>query len=169
MNEQDNPEPAQAEHRHPDTRESLRQAALALVQSARRELMVVSPVLDAALWNSAAMGEALGRFISRSRNNHARLVVEDTEHMLVTCTRLVELARRFSDLLLIRRLGEPHRGLNQMFMIADGDSCIVQQDIGVMNATLDLHKPQVVAPLAVRFEEIWGAADPAPGLHIFRL
>jgi len=70
---------------------------------------------------------------------------------------------------LIQRLGEPHHGLTEMFIVADGESCLFQQDIATIDATLDLHAPHLALPLARRFEDIWAASEPAPGLHNFRL
>lgn len=169
MIEQGNSNPTEARHAHPETREALREALLRLVQAARHEIAVVAPVLDAALWNSAAMGEALSQLVTRHRRNRVRIVVEDSEHLLATCARLVELARRLSDLVLIRRLGKAHHGLNELLAIADHDGCLVQADVGILDATLDLDTPHLAAPRLRRFEEIWDAADPLPGLHIFRL
>jgi len=157
------------EHRHPANREELRDAAIDLIAQARRELVICSPALDPALFNRAVLTEALGHFIARQARCRVRIVVEDTEHMLLSCVRLVELARRFSDRILIQRLGEPHHGLMEMFMVADGTSCLRQQDISAIDATLDLHAPPISAPLAHRFEEIWAASEPVPGLHTFRL
>jgi len=157
------------EHRHITTRDDLRVAAADLIARARREIVICSPALDPALYNRAALVEALGHFIARQARCRARIVVEDTEHMLLSSIRLVELARRFSDLILIKRLGEQHHGLTEMFMVADGESCLYQQDTATIDATLDLQAPHLAVPLAQRFENIWAASEPAPGLHNFRL
>jgi hypothetical protein len=158
-----------ASHRRLQTREALRGGLIELVNSARSELALVAPMLDSSIWNSAAIGDALGHLLARSSRHRTRIVVEDTEFLLTGCPRLVELTRRFSDLILIRRLGEPHRGLNEMFAIADRNSCLTQPDIGTLDATLDLVTPRAAAPYLQRFEDIWAAAEPAPGLHGFRL
>jgi len=157
------------EHRHPTTRDDLSEAALDLIAQARHEIMICSPALDPSLYNRAALTEALGHFIARLARSRARIVVEDTEHMLLSSVRLVELARRFSDMILIQRLGEPHHGLTEMFIVADNESCLYQQDIATIDATLDLHTPHLALPLARRFEDIWTASEPVPGLHGFRL
>lgn len=169
MTDQSPSEAADPNHRHPDTREALRTALLDLAKTARRELLVCSPTLDPALFNGAAMSEALTHLVARHPYNRVRIVVEDTEHMLMTCIRLVELARRLSDLVLIRRLGEPHHGLSEQLAVADGESCLYQQDVGMVDATLDLHAPRLAQPLTRRFEDIWAASEPVPGLHGFRL
>ena len=157
------------EHRHPTTRDELYNAAVDLVTRARREILICSPMLDPALYNRAALTEAFGHFIARRASNRIRVVVEDTEHMLLADVRLVELTRRFSDMILIRRLGEPHRGLAEMFLVADGEHCLHQRDVVSLDATLDFHTPRLASPLARRFEAIWAASEPAPGLHPFRL
>ena len=156
-------------HNHPDTRESLRRAVLDVILRARHELLICSPALDAALFNSAALSDALTRFLAGHTQNRARIVVEDTEHMLVSCTRLAELARRLSDLLQIRRLGEAHHGMTELLVVADRESCLRQPDVSRVNATLDIAAPRLAAPLARRFDEIWDASEPAPGLQGFRL
>lgn len=151
------------------TRDELSIAAVDLLAQARREIVICSPALDPALYNRSALTDALGHFIARQARARARIVVEDTEHMLLSSVRLVELTRRFSDKILIQRLGEPYHGLTEMFMVADSESCLCQRDITVIDATLDLHAPHLAAPLARRFEDIWAASEPAPGLHNFSL
>ena len=151
------------------TRDDLRVAAVDLIAQARREIVICSPALEPALYNRAALAEALGHFIARQARCRARIVVEDTEHMLLSSSRLVELARRFSDMILIQRLGEPHHGLTEMFIVADSESCLYQQSTAVIDATLNLHTPHLAVPLARRFENIWTASEPVPGLHSFRL
>ena len=169
MNTQNISDGPPTEHRHLQSREGMRAAWLDLVNSARHELALVTPMLDSAIWNGSAMSEALARLLTRSSRHRTRVVIEDTEFMLTACPRLVELARRFSDLILIRRLGEPHRGLDEMFAIADRDSCLAQPEIATIDATLDLAAPRVAAPYVQRYEDIWSAAEPVPGLHGFRL
>jgi hypothetical protein len=151
------------------TRDELRVAAVDLIARARREIVICSPALDPALYNRASLAEVLGHFIARQARCRVRIVVEDTEHMLQNSVRLVELARRFSDMILIQRLGEPQRGLTEMFIVADNESCLYQQDITVIDARFDVQAPHLALPLARRFEDIWAASEPAPGLHSFRL
>ncbi len=169
MNADNQPDTPEKEHRHPATRDELFAAGVDCIARARREILICSPMLDPAFYNRAAPVEALGHFIARRASNRIRVVVEDTEHMLLADVRLVELARRFSDMILIRRLGEPHRGLAEMFLVADGEHCLHQRDIASLDATLDFHTPRLASPLAHRFEAIWAASEPVPGLHPFRL
>ncbi len=169
MSHQDQTDTPAKEHRHLATRDDLRVAVVDLIAQARRELVICGPALDPAFFNRAILAEALGHFIARPSRGRARIVVEDTEYLLQSSIRLVELARRFSDLILIQRLGEAHHGLTEMFMVTDGESCLYQQDNATIDATLDLHAPQLALPLAHRFEDIWAASEPVPGLHGFRL
>jgi len=167
MSDNDIPEVPEKEHRHPTTRDELRVATIDLIAQARRELVICSPALDPALYNRAALTDALGHFLARKAHCRVRIVVEDTEQMLLDNVRLVELTRRFSDIILIRRLGEMHHGLSEMFIVADSESCLHQQDVATIDATLDLHFPHLAIPLTRRFEDIWAASDTAPGLHGF--
>lgn len=157
------------EHRHLSTRDSVRCAAVDLLLGARHEVLICAPMLDAAYFNRADLAQALGQFIARRAGNRIRIVVEDGEHMLQADVRLVELARRFSDLILIRRLGEQHHGLAELFIVVDGKSALHQSDITTVDATCDFHTPRLAEPLARRFETLWAASEPLTGLHSFRL
>ena len=169
MNELSDSSTPTTEHRHPESRDDLRNAVVDLISSARRDIVLCSPALDPALFNRAIVTDALGQFIARQTRGRIRIVIEDTEQLLLSCVRLVELARRFSDMLFVQRLGEPHRGLTEMLMVADQVSCLQQQNTAVIDAVLDLNLPQRAVTLAQRFEKIWAASEPAPGLHGFRL
>ena len=169
MNRDSQTDTTEKEHRHPATRDELLAAVVDCVTRARREILICGPMLDPAIYNRVALAEALGEFIARRASNRIRVVVEDTEHMLLADVRLVELTRRFSDMILIRRLGEPHRGLAEMFLLADGEHCLHQHDTAAIDATLDFQAPHLAIPLVHRFEAIWAASEPAPGLHPFRL
>lgn len=157
------------EHRHVSTRDSLRAVAVDLIASARHEVLICASLLDAAFFNRADLAQALGQFIARRAGNRMRIVVEDTEHMLQANVRLVELTRRFSDLILIRRLGEQHHGLAEMFIVVDKASSLHQNDITSVDATCDFHNPRLADPLARRFETYWDASEPVVGLHPFHL
>lgn len=156
-------------HRHLRTRDELREGLLELIRSARAELLIAAPALDASFFSGSEPGSAIAHFLTRRSVNRVRIVVEDTEHMLATSARLVELARRLSDMLLIRRLGEVHHGMDEMFAVADRKGSLAQHDVRTIDATLDLGAPRLATPFALRFEELWNAADPVPGLHSFRL
>lgn len=169
MNDGNNSDTPAEVHRHPDTRDTLREALLELVRAARRELRLVSPVLDPIVFRDNRVADELGHFLARHAGNRILMVVEDTDEMLTTLPRLVELARRFADLFLVRRLGEAHHGLNKMFAVADHSGCLVQPEITRIDATLDLAAPHQAIPLARRFDEIWAGAEPVPGLHMFKL
>lgn len=157
------------EHRHINTRDSLRAAAIDLIASARHEVLICAPMLEAAYFNRADLAQALGQFIARRAGNRIRIMVEDGEHMLQADVRLVELTRRFSDLILIRRLGEQHHGLAELFIVVDKASSLHQSDITTVDATCDFHTPSLADPLARRFETFWAASEPLTGLHPFRL
>lgn len=169
MNIEEKTAQMEKEHRHLTTRDDLRAAAINLLAGARHEVLICAPMLDAAFFNRADLTQAMGQFIARRAGNRVRIVVEDTEHMLQANVRLVELTRRFSDLILIRRLGEQHHGLAEMFIVGDKANSLHQRDVTGVDATCDFHAPSLADPLARRFETYWDASEPVVGLHPFRL
>lgn len=159
--------PTNKEHRHISTHDSLRAAAMELVTSARHEVLICAPILEAAYFNRSDLAQTLGQFVARRIGNRIRIVVENGEHMLQADVRLVELARRFSDLIVIRRLGEQHHGLAELFIVADGTSSLHQSDISTVDAICDFDVPRLAEPLARRFETYWAASETLSGLHPF--
>jgi len=169
MIENRNLEPPETRHAHPGTRDEVHGALLELFQISKNDFAFAGPMLEPAIWNRSDTTEALGQLLTRHNRNRVRIAIEDSEYFLTGCTRLVELARRVSDILLVRRIGDMHHGFNQAIAVGDRAHCLVQKDATRYDATLDIGSPRTALLHLERFEEIWQSSDPLPGLHGFRL
>jgi len=169
MIENRNLDPSESRHSHPGTRDELHIALLELIRKTQNEFTFAGPMLEPAIWCRSDTTEALGQMVTRHSRNRVRIAIEDSEYFLNSCTRLVELARRVSDILMVRRIGDIHHGFNQAIVIGDRAHCLVQKDASRYDATLDLDAPRIALLHLERFDEIWQTSDPLPGLHGFRL
>jgi hypothetical protein len=136
-----------------------------LAEAARHEIQVFAPQLDARLFNGARLAAALAHFVARHGQNRARVLVEDGAQALRDNERIVELARRFSEFVDLREVGEAHRGLREVFVVADRAAYLHQQDITRPTCIVDPAGRREAVVLAGRFESMWEQSLPVPGLR----
>jgi hypothetical protein len=131
-----------------------------LVSQARREIALFAPELEPALFNTAALDHALAGFAIAHRHNRARLLVEDTQQAVRDNPRLVELARRLSEFVELRQVGEAHRGRRELFVLVDRTGYLYQRELARPECQLDLHGRREAIELAQRFQEMWDRSEP---------
>jgi hypothetical protein len=155
----------------PPTRRTLRErgeiaAQIAtLVSQARREIALFAPSLDPELFNTAALDHALISLATSHRHNRARLLVEDASQVVRDNARLVQLARRLSEFVEIRQVGDEHIGLREFFVLVDREGYLHQLDLGRPECLLDLHGRREAAELARRFQEMWDRSEPIASIR----
>lgn len=136
-----------------------------LVESATRDIVVFSPRLDSALFNTARFSRALASFAARHRHNQARIVVEDVEQALRDNDRLVGLCRRLSDFIHMHRVAEEHLGVRIMFVVVDHNAYLLQSDTARPDCTAASRDPRMAVQLARRFNGMWDRSEPIASLH----
>jgi len=146
-------------------RDAIRERIASLVESARREIVVFAPQMDAYFFNGSSLGRSLASFAARHQRNVARLLVEDAAQALRDNDRVVMLCRRLSDFIQLRQVGEQHFGLREMFVIVDGASCLHQLDVTEPECIVDPARGKRAIELCGRFENMWDRSEPAQGLH----
>jgi hypothetical protein len=146
-------------------REAIRDRIASLVESARRELIVFVPQMDAYFFNGADVARSLASFAARHRYNRARLLVEDATQTLRDNDRLVGVCRRLSEFIQLRQVSEQHLGLREMFVIVDGVSYLHQLDVTEPECVVEPAGRKRAAELCRRFEAMWERSEPALGLH----
>lgn len=142
-------------------RDTFRDALVSLLEQAQHEISVFGPVLDGHYFNTQRTAKALGQFIARHHRNRARVLVEDGQQLIRDNPRLLELARRFADAVEIRRVGEDHVGLRELFVVTDSRVALLQPDIDQPWGGPPLC---ATATLARRFQAMWGLAEPLAGI-----
>lgn len=155
----------QAEHQRLQTREQVDIAIVAIFQQAQHQLALFAPYLDAHYFNTARIETLIGEFIARRRDNQLRVLVEDTRHTLRTNARLAQLAHRLPDCMQLRQVGENHRGLRDVWLVADHSGYFHQPDVERADSVTSLHAPRTAVQLARRFEQMWEQSEPAEDLN----
>lgn len=137
----------------------------ALIAAAHRQIAIFQPQLDPSLFNNSAIARALASFVATHRHNHVRLLVEDAGQTVRDNGRIVGLCRQLSDFIRMHGVSEEHRGIREMFVIADRDGYLHQSDLARPECVADLHDRQHANQLAQRFERMWQRSEPIPTIR----
>lgn len=154
-----------AEHQRLQTREQIHDAIAGVFQQAQRQLVLFAPFLDARYFNTAKVETLTGEFIARRRDNQLRVLVEDTRQTLLNNARLAQLAHRLPDCVRLRQVGETHRGLRELFVVADHSGYFHQPDVERADSIASIHATHAAVQLARRFEQMWEQSEPAAELN----
>lgn len=143
----------------------IREHLALLAEAAQHELAVFAPQLDARLFNTARLSTALAHFVAGHRQRRVRFLVEDGAQALHDNGRVVDLCRRLSDFVDLRQVGEAHRGLREVFVVADRRAYLHQEDTAKPTCVIDPAGRRVALDLATRFESMWEQSEPVAGLR----
>jgi hypothetical protein len=147
-------------------REDIRDAIAAVAALGRREIIVFSAQLDAFYFNQSQLGRTLASFAARHGNNRARLLVEDASQVLRDNDRLVTICRRMSEFIQIREVAEEHRGLREMYVVADGEAYVHQVDTTQPQCMADVAGRRHAIELRRVFNQMWERSEPLTGLYV---
>ena len=150
---------------HVQSREEARKLAGDLLERARRKILVFAPALYGDFFNTAHAAGTLASFAAAHRNNIARFLVEDVDYSLHHNSRVVELCRRFTDFIRMRRLNEDDTGLQEMFLVVDGTAYLHQAHVDKYDYRVAFSAPREARQLARRHERMWERSLAIPAIH----
>jgi hypothetical protein len=140
-------------------------AIQALAAQARHEFWVCAPQLDPGWFNTAALADTLAHLAAGHRLNRIRMLVEDKGQAVRDNERLVALARRFSEFVELRQVGEQDHGLRELVVIADHEGSLVQLDVTRHDAIVETQARRAAGPLRQQFQERWDRSEPIFEIH----
>lgn len=106
------------------TMEDARKAVQALLETARYQVDILSPLLDHQLYDQAPVINALRRVVVEGgRHSRIRILVADPGPVVQRSHRLVHLARKLSTFMEIRHLGNDDRIDPPSWLSVDTESC----------------------------------------------
>ncbi|MAT92817.1 MAG: hypothetical protein CME59_09465 [Halioglobus sp.] len=136
--------------------------AVRLAQSATRYLCILSPRLDHAAFDTAALADALSALARASRQTHIRILVSDSRELVGRGHRLLQLARRLPSKVLIQKLPEHPDWNGQTVVIRDRDGVLYKPGGSDHDAFYEPASRASTARHLDLFEELWrySARDP---------
>jgi len=139
--------------------------AAAFAAQARRGLDVVSRQLDRRVYDTSKFVENARAFAVSGRNARMRLLILDTDALIKKGHRLLDLARRLTSFMEIRRLEDDFKDFNEAFLIADGVAYLYQNLADRYDGAANFHDPLRSRALLRVFDDMWEHSPPASELR----
>ncbi|MFV1996897.1 MAG: hypothetical protein ACC641_02690 [Acidiferrobacterales bacterium] len=147
-------------------REAVKENVALAFESARRAIVIYSPLLDPAQFNQSRVIEAMATFCAGGRPNKVRILVGRGDETIRSNARVTSLARRFSDFIDLRQLGKGSGSPSDMFVVIDRNGYLHQPDSEKAECIVDFNASNEVGALSRRFEKMWERSEPIAGLHV---
>ena len=151
------------------TREDNRLAATLLAARAHWAVELFTSDLEPALYDQAPFIDALTGLALGSPRARVRILVKDLERTIKEGHRLVELARRLSSYVQIRRVHEDYQQDSQSFFLVDDYGLLHRRFAARFEGTLSCKAPLEVRRLRALFDEIWDRSEPEADLRRLHL
>jgi hypothetical protein len=142
-----------------ERREELALAAVRLATAAQREILIFSWDLDAPLYNRTAFLDAVRALALGSRAAQVRILLQTNERVQREGHRLVDLARRLSSRMEIRKVDPEHAGHPENFLLVDGMGYLRKRLHTRLEAVVSFHAPLDVRHFRDFFNGVWNASE----------
>ncbi|MCC5857436.1 MAG: hypothetical protein JJT90_04715 [Ectothiorhodospiraceae bacterium] len=160
----------EVERLHVTTQEQAADTVQALLQAARHQVDLLSPLLDPALYDRPPCLEALRRMVvNAGRHARVRVLVADADAVVSRGHRLIELSRQLSSFIEIRRLAEEDRNEEIAMLLVDGESYLYWGPGTGYQGSGRRHHRGSCRRLRQLFQDCWDRSEPAPSLRRLHL
>lgn len=146
-----------------------RVTALDLTQQSKRTLRVLSNELEPDIFDNANFVDALSQLARRSRYSDIRLLVVHAKPIAQRGHRVLELARKLSTSIQLRRAGCEPEAIIENFMIADDTGVLCYALREPEKAWADFHNRPLAENYAAQFDELWHRSIDDPELRSLHL
>lgn len=151
-------------------RAALAEAARALAQSARRELLLLTYDFDARLYGSEVFVDTVKGFALADEHARLRVLINQPRLAMQGAHRLVELGRRIPSRIEFRELLDErvleHRG---ELLIADQRGLLERREPDALYARHSPDSPLLARQRARDFQTLWDESPPAQELRVLGL
>ena len=140
-------------------RGSIRAAGVELAAGARRELLIFSHDLDPDLYDRQDFLTAVQQLALANPWYPVRILLGEPQRALLGGHRLIELSRRLSSRIAVRRVAEDFRNRADAFLIADGTGYCLRRQAERPEAVVEFRGGGPARRLRAEFEQIWEHSD----------
>jgi hypothetical protein len=152
-----------------ETSTDSREAALALARQATRSLHIFTYDLEPRVYDNEPFLQAVAALARRSPHSRIQILLQNSQLVVGQGHRLVELGRRLTTYIELRRPVEPHAGLPQTFVLADEVGTLYREISARFEGTLCFNAPRQARELLKLFADAWARGIPDPGLRRLHL
>ncbi|MDX1455653.1 MAG: hypothetical protein R3217_09375 [Gammaproteobacteria bacterium] len=143
-----------------ETASDNRAAAVALAQQASRRISIFSRDLDPAVYDDPAFLDAVRALATRGGQVMIRILLVDATRATKEGHRLIELSRRLSTFVQVRKPHRDYLDMGEGFLIADETGLLYRKLSTRWEGTADTHDPMGAREKLKLFDTIWEKSQP---------
>lgn len=143
--------------------------ALDLTRQSRRHLRLLSHTLDHELFDRDDFSSAVSQLARSSRYSEIHLLVVDVKPVVERGHRLLELCRRLSTTLSIRRADCDPEAIKENFIVADDRGVLCYALREPEKAWADYNNRPLAEDYTAQFDELWHRAIDDPRLRLLHI
>lgn len=143
--------------------------ALELAQQSRRHLRLLSHTLDHELFDNENFADAISQLARNSRLSDIRLLVVDVKPIVERGHRLLELCRRLSTTLHMRRADCEPENIKENFIVADDRGVLCYAVREPEKAWADFNNRPLAEDYGAQFDELWHRSINDPELRLLHI
>ena len=142
------------------------EAVQTLIAQAQREVLIITPNLEPALYDRQPVLDAMVRLaVERRGRSPVRVLLADAEAPTKRGHRLIELSRRFTSAIALRSLPEDLADAAEPCVVVDAAGYALRPVAAPDSLRVDFADGATARRLARRFEQLWQHGDINPGLR----
>ncbi|HEX7047171.1 MAG TPA: hypothetical protein VF275_06340 [Gammaproteobacteria bacterium] len=146
-----------------------RDAALEIAQLARRQLSIFSRDLEPSVFDTPEFLDAVKNLALSGSKASVRILLIDATRATKDGHRLVELARRLSSYIEIRKPHRDYLDMSEAFMIADERGLLYRKLATRWEGIVDPHDPMQARDKLKLFNDIWQRSHSDPETRQLRI
>lgn len=143
--------------------------ALALLQQARHSLCLYTPDFEPWLYSHSSVQDACSRFLLASPKNHLRILLRDVSRPVKQGHRLLNLARRLTSNLHIRKINPDLPSEEAAYLLADRHGLLLRPQVEQYAGYALYNDPGRVRLRQAQFDQAWDTSVLDPDLRSFLL
>lgn len=141
-------------------RDEVRSVAHLLSGQAQHSLLLYTEDLEPAIYDQQPFLDAVSRLARSHGQARIRILIADSRLSVQQGHRLIELSRRLSSTIRLRRPAPEYSDFRETFLIADDSGYLHRLHAGRYEGTGNFHDPARVAELRQYFLEVWERSEP---------
>lgn len=149
-------------------RREIHAAALEVVQSARRGLVIYSNQLAGRFFSNADFIEAVRQLAIATPHTEVRILVRNPAAVTGNAPQLLELCKVLSSKIKIRAIAPEHRGRQVTFIIAD-DRAVIYHPSPESDAAVIEKVPATAKHYLGVFQSMWDAGRSVPDFRALKI
>jgi len=138
-----------------DTADDNQAAAIRLVNQGGRSLDLFSRDLESRVYDNSDFADAVRSLAVKTRDMHVRILVIDPDFAIKHGHRLIELARRLTSHMEIRKVHEDYCNNPEAFLVVDQRGMLHRKLASRYEAIVNFNNPMTATELHNQFTEMW--------------